>query len=301
MAAPRPAAALAPTVTDDRLAFKRALITPEGVDLRLTLASAGERATAFLLDMLIQLGVLLALTIAAGLLFAGLRQDGREVIAVIWLVGAFLIRNGYFVLFELSSRAATPGKRVLGLRVVARDGGRLTAETIFARNALREIEVFLPLTLLAAQAVAGDPVDGVVALLGVIWSGIFMLFPLFNRDRMRVGDMVAGTWVVRSPKAPLLADLSQGAAETLPRFAFSVQQTDAYGVKELEILEDVLRRRDGPTMRIVADRIRNKISFPQPAGETDAAFLAAYYAALRGRLEHRLLFGRRRRDKFDTA
>jgi uncharacterized RDD family membrane protein YckC len=281
--------------------FLRRLVTPEGLDLRLTLASAGERASAFLLDLLIMLAALVALTVVAGLAFLGLREDGREAIAMIWLLGAFLLRNGYFVLFEMSGRAATPGKRALGLRVVSRDGGRLTAEAIFTRNALREIEVFLPLTLLGASAAAGDPVDGWVALLGLTWSGVFLFFPLFNRDRLRVGDLVAGTWVVRAPRAALLADLAEGAARTLPRFAFTPEQTAAYGVKELVILEDVLRRRQASVMAVVAARIRAKIGFTQVSGETDEAFLAAYYAALRGRLEHRLLFGHRRRDKFDTA
>jgi len=40
--------------------------------------------------------------------------------------------------------AATPGKRILGIRVAARNGKALTAEAVFARNAMRELEVFLP-------------------------------------------------------------------------------------------------------------------------------------------------------------
>ena len=45
---------------------------------------------------------------------------------VIGTVGFFVVRNGYFAAFELTPRGATPGKRLLGLRVAARDGGRLT-------------------------------------------------------------------------------------------------------------------------------------------------------------------------------
>jgi len=276
-------------------------VTPEGLDLRLTLGSAGERASAFLLDILVIVIALIVLSVAAALLFFYAKEDGREVLGIIWLLGFFLLRNGYFVLFELGERAATPGKRALGLRVVARDGGRLTTEAIFVRNALREIEFFLPLLLLAASALAGQSVAGVAVILGLLWSGTFLLFPLFNRDRLRVGDFMAGTWVVRAPRAPLLADLSGDGAQTLPRFAFTPDQTGAYGVKELEILEEVLRRRDKGAMKAVAERIRIKIDFPKIPGETDEAFLAAYYAALRGRLEHRLLFGHRRKDKFDAA
>jgi uncharacterized RDD family membrane protein YckC len=281
--------------------FLRRLITPEGLDLRLTLASAGERASAYLLDLGIMAAALVALTVLAFALGLAVGEEGREVVAMIWLLGAFLLRNGYFILFELGGRAATPGKRALGLRVVARDGGRLTAEAIFTRNALREIEVFLPLMFLAASSVAGDPIDGAVASLALIWSGVFLLFPLFNRDRLRLGDLVAGTWVVRVARARLLADLAVDAADAAPRFAFTADQAGVYGVKELELLEGVLRRRDPQAVAAVAQRIRTKIAFVQPPGETDAAFLTAYYAALRARLERRLLFGHRRRDKFDKA
>jgi uncharacterized RDD family membrane protein YckC len=279
--------------------FQRTLITPEGIDLRLTLASAGERASAFLLDLTIMATALLALTVLAFTFGLAAGEAGGELVAMIWLLGAFLLRNGYFILFELSGRAATPGKRGLGLRVVARDGGRLTAEAIFTRNAMREIEVFLPLTFLAASAFAGDPVDALIVLLALVWSGIFLLFPLFNRDRLRLGDLVAGTWVVRVARARLLADLT---AEAAPVFVFTADQAGAYGVKELELLEEVLRRRDAAAMAAVAARIRDKIAFAQPSGETtDASFLTAYYAALRAHLEQRLLFGHRRKDKFDRA
>ena len=69
----------------------------------------------------------------------------------------------------------------------------------------------------------------------------------------------------------------------------------------LLVLEDVLRARDRRTVTAVAERIRVKIGWYAGPDETDAAFLEDYYAALRGRLENRLLFGHRRRDKFGKA
>jgi uncharacterized RDD family membrane protein YckC len=279
----------------------RSLITPEGVDLRLTLAGAGDRAGAFLLDAVIILAVLVGLTLFIAWGFSATGRDGGEVLAMLWLVGAFVLRNGYFLLFELTPRAATPGKRALGLRVVARDGGRLTSEAVFTRNAMREIEIFLPLVFLAMSVAAGEQVDAVMGLLALTWSGIFLLFPLFNRDRLRVGDFVAGTWVVRAPRRRLAADLASGAAARYHSFDFTPDQVGAYGVKELQVLEDVLRRRDARTLKDVAQRIRRKIGWIPAPYENDADFLAAYYAALRARLEHRLLFGHRRKDKYDAA
>jgi uncharacterized RDD family membrane protein YckC len=214
---------------------------------------------------------------------------------VVWILGAFLLRNFYFIGFELRPGAATPGKRAMGLRVIARDGGRLTADAVFARNAMRELEVFLPATFLFAR---GAGVDGWLILLGVVWSGVFLVFPLFNHDRLRLGDLAAGTLVIQAPKKKLLPDLSAAPTGDL---VFSRAQLDAYGIKELYVLEDVLRLADRRTMAAVSERIRKKIGWAAPLEVSDQAFLAAYYAGLRGRLESRLLFGHRRKDKFDKA
>jgi uncharacterized RDD family membrane protein YckC len=289
----------APAAPDDKVRFARRFVTPEGADLGLVLGSAGDRAAAFLLDLMLMVIslVLFTFTLFAIGLAAGLKNF--EPWGIVWLLGFFVLRNGWFILFEVGPRAATPGKRAVGLRVAARDGGRLTTEAVLVRNFLREIEVFLPIMLLLAANTAGDPVEGWVVILALVWTGCFLLFPMFNRDRLRLGDVVAGTWVVRAPRVKLLADLSAGQGAN--GFAFSREQLSAYGVKELQVLEAVLRARDKRTMTAVADRIRGKIGWYRAPEETDAAFLSAYYAGLRGRLEHRLLFGHRRKDKFDAA
>lgn len=155
-----------------------------------------------------------------------------------------------------------------------------------------------PFTLLLAAAVARN-VDAILMLLGLVWFGIFVFFPLFNRDRLRVGDLIAGTWVVRAPKRKLDVDLADEGEVRLSDYAFTREQLDAYGVHELHVLEDVLRRRDRRTLAAVAERIRRKIGWTPQGPEHDGDFLSAYYVALRGRLEGRLLMGKRRRDKHD--
>ncbi|AYV48682.1 RDD family protein [Caulobacter flavus] len=288
------------------LKLTRAFVTPEGVDLRLQLADASQRAAAFFVDAAIMLLVLIVASLLIGLIGVGALAaaglKGAEMIAVVWLLGFFLLRNFYFVGFELSAAAATPGKRAMGIRVAARDGGRLRPGAIFARNAMRELEVFIPISMLFAPAgVEGGGVEGWMYLLGITWAGVFVLFPLFNKDRLRAGDLIGGTWVVRAPKRKLMRDMADEGAERLQRYAFTLEQIDAYGAKELHVLEDVLRERDRKTMRAVADRIAGKIGWTRLAQEDDYDFLSAYYAALRKRLEARLLMGVRRRDKHDTA
>ena len=100
-------------------AYRRTLITPEGVDLNLRLADAWQRLGAFLIDLLIMAGMLALLRLLLAIILAIAGQSALEVGVVIWLLGLFILRNFYFILQEVGPRAATIGKRATGLRVVA--------------------------------------------------------------------------------------------------------------------------------------------------------------------------------------
>ncbi|NBB16259.1 RDD family protein [Caulobacter sp. SLTY] len=281
-------------------ALRRSLVTPEGVDLNLRIGDAGQRAGAFIIDWLIQIVTLVLFSWLCLSILGALGMKGLTHVYIVWALGSFFLRNAWFIGFELSPRAATIGKRIMGLRVAARDGGRLTAEAVITRNIMREIEFATPVTLLLIGSFSGGA-EGMTALLIAIWTGIFLFFPLFNKDRLRAGDLVAGTWVVRTPKRSLLPDMAAAGTGANSRFAFTSKQLDAYGVKELHVLEQVLRTRDRKTMAAVAQRIRRKIDWQPYPDESDAEFLDAYYTALRARLEQRMLLGHRRKDKFDKA
>jgi uncharacterized RDD family membrane protein YckC len=274
----------------------RQLITPEGIDLRLRLAEVSERATAFFIDAAIIIGVLVGMTLVSFLTMLAVGMRSVEIIVIIWLLASFFLRNFYFMAFELTPRGATPGKRAMGLRVATRNGEPLGFDAIFARNAMREIELFLPMSFVFAY---GRESGALAALAGMIWCAVFVFFPFFNRDRLRIGDFVAGTWVIHAPRRTLELDLAAG--ERVAGLVITRAEVDVYGVRELSVLEDVLRRKDEPTMQAVAARIRAKIKRARAQDETDQAFLEAYYLALRTRLEGRMLFGHRRRDKHDKA
>ena len=268
----------------------RQFITPEGVDLELKIASAGLRFGALLVDLL--LIVLTLFLFSLFMLWVGLASRS-DVTVVVWMLGAFVLRTFWFIGFELGSRAATPGKRLMGIRVVARDGGRLTADAVVARNLIRELELFLPLMMLGAGA-SEDMVSGWIILAGVLWSLTLSLFLLFNRDRMRMGDLIAGTWVVMAQRVKLDADIASDAAGEA--MTFTDTELAVYGIFELQELERVLRGRDPRAMREVADAIRAKIG--RPIAEEDDVFLLSYYRQLKARLERKLLFGNRREDKY---
>ncbi|WGM39453.1 RDD family protein [Caulobacter sp. NIBR1757] len=280
-------------------ALRRSLVTPEGVDLNLRIGDAGQRIGAFLIDWVLQMICIGLFLWAVGWTLASMGGKDAGHIWIIGFLGFFILSNGWFIGFELSPRAATIGKRIMGLRVAARDGGRLTAEAVVARNIMREIEFAAPVKFMIIGAFSQGSADGLTMLFMAIWTGIFLFFPLFNKDRLRAGDLIAGTWVVRTPKRTLLPDLSDTDASG--HFKFTDAQLSAYGIKELHVLEQVLRNRDRKTMTAVADRIRRKIDWTPGEYESDEQFLQAYYAGLRARLEQRMLFGHRRKDKFDKA
>ena len=271
--------------------LKRTFITPEGVDLRLELGSAGSRAGAFVLDFIAMIVILVVVTVAVS--FTAV-PGTQQFLLMLWLLGFFILRNGWFSLLEMGSRGATPGKRLMGLRVVARDGARLTRAAVIARNAMREIEVFLPLSFLGMQTAQGTA-DTFLVLFALTWSGLFLFFPLFNKDRLRVGDLVAGTWVVQTTKAKLSTDLVGGAQR--PRRTFPEAALKLYGIYELQTLEQVLRNDQAEAIATVARTIRHKADLPDDGD--DWGFLSDYYAALCARLESGLMVGRRRENKFE--
>ncbi len=281
---------------------RRALTTPEGVDLTIEIASFGARIAAFVIDIAILYGSLILLWLALSFMASGkLDEPARQFLNAFWLVLLFVMRNFWFILFEMSARGATLGKRLLGLRVVARDGGRLDASSVVARNLMRDVEVFLPLVFIISMIAASASASWVTttyALLGTGWTLIFMLFPLFNRDRMRAGDLLGGTWVIRAPRTRMAADLNEASRTYRQYFTFSPEQIAVYGAYELQTLESLLRGKDTKSLDIVAATIRHKIGWPD--GDDDRAFLQAYYAAVRGQLEKNMLFGKKRRDKYDT-
>lgn len=271
--------------------LRRTFVTPEGVDLRLELGSAGSRAGAFLIDAIMMILILVCVTLF--LVYIAVPGIG-EFLTILWLIGFFILRNGWFSLFEMGSRGATPGKRLMGLRVVARDGARLTGAAVVARNAMREIEVFLPLSFLAQQTAEGTA-DTFLVIFSLLWSGIFLFFPLFNKDRLRIGDLVAGTWVVSLSRIKLSRDLVTASAA--PTRTFSDAALSLYGIYELQTLEEVLRHEEPKALETVARTIRTKAGITDDGD--DYGFLSDYYAALCQRLEAGLLVGRRRQSKFD--
>lgn len=153
--------------------------TPEQVNVSVTIAGIGSRATAAVIDLSLILIMIMAvglLVITPGFVYLG---EGSWVLAI-GLVVSFAITWGYYVLFEGLRDGQTPGKRMLGLRVV-QDGGYSVS---FAASAVRNLVRLL------------DMQPFPTALIG-------LLFAVMSRSGKRLGDMAAGTIVVREHLRPV--------------------------------------------------------------------------------------------------
>jgi uncharacterized RDD family membrane protein YckC len=143
--------------------------TPEGILLELRPAGVTARCYAFLIDGVIRIAVIYA----AGII--NIVMGGLGV--AFWLILVFALEWFYPVFFELAPLGATPGKRILGLKVVMDNGLPVTPAASVARNLLRVAD-FLPFAYSFA-----------------------IISMLLRRDYKRLGDIAAGTLVVHEPSA----------------------------------------------------------------------------------------------------
>jgi len=196
------------------------LETPERVAITLEPAGLGPRAFAFLVDfLLLFLGWMLALltySISGDLLREWQGLSALAQLAA--LAGALLLGWGWDVSWEALGAGRTPGKRLLGLRVVRADGAPVGLAESLVRNLLRAVEL---------------PLGYAPAVLAVALSA----------RRQRLGDVAAGTLVVRERRF----DLSRYAAAPAPpdpRFAALAGRSGrALGPGDLDRLQDFLARR----------------------------------------------------------
>ena len=177
----------------------------EGVEIRLRIAGPMPRAGAYLVDFLIRVLMLLSgviLCLVTGIAF------GERVANGLMLLAWFLLDWLYPVVFEAGRRGATPGKRIMGLRVVQASGSPVTFGQAVVRNFLRFIDS-MPLYTYAF---------GMVSCLA---SARFQ----------RLGDLAAGTVVVydRMPPQPFIADTELVPPLPLP-VALTADETRALGL-----------------------------------------------------------------------
>jgi uncharacterized RDD family membrane protein YckC len=213
--------------------------TPEGVELELVLAGVGSRLVGEIVDGLLKGVILFALWIVSG----AVASDGGGFFVALLIIASFLVFWGYDVAFETLASGRTPGKRAAGLRVVRLGGEPVGFLASAVRNLLRVV----------------DMQPGFLYAVGA-------LSILFSQRNQRLGDLAAGTLVVRERRAPLPA----AARPPVPDFATADRYAawDVSGVTAFELVtvRRFLERRwqldPGARNRLgweLAERLRPKV------------------------------------------
>jgi uncharacterized RDD family membrane protein YckC len=279
---------------------ERLLPTPEGVPLRIAVAEPGERILAFIADVFLSVAGALAIVLV-GLIASAVIAPAVKVSFTLPIVLflSFIVQNAYFLIFELRWGGMTPGKRMAGLRVIDRRGGALLPSAVVARNLTRQAEIFPVELLLATHGWLWSLSD---VMPPAIWIAAMLAIFMGTRDRLRLGDLVGGTMVISAPRRVLLEDL----ARENRIFEFSVDQLQAYGIRELQVLEEVLRQppnhENFRLMCDIRDRVARRIGWKSSVADRDVeTFLRDFYTAQRAFLEQRKNFGEERSDKFYQA
>jgi len=208
--------------------------TPENVSITYRVAGAASRFAATLIDLTIQFTLLIFVGGAMNL-FARAGFGLGSITTALGLIAVFLILFVYAIFFEMLWGGRTPGKRLMGLRVI-RDGGYpidLVSSAI--RNVLRFIDFGL------------IPISPPLILCGV--PGLICIF--FSPTYKRIGDYAAGTLVIveagetpfaeRQTAAPASAGTvySEGAVAFLPY----IRNLDRISAQEYSVLRRFMARR----------------------------------------------------------
>ncbi len=247
---------------------KLSIDTPEQIALEFQLATIGSRFLALAVDTLIQLlGALGLVAVAVGvrLVTGPFGADAPTWVFAIVLFGLFTLYYGYFALFESAWNGQTPGKRLLGLRVIHTSGRPVSVYESVLRNIVRIV----------------DQMPGIYA--------VAMISVFVTERSQRLGDLAASTVVVHER-------LSEGESATIEMRAHD-PAAPRYGAarlpeQELLVVETFLRRRhelDGwarvQNAERIARRLREKLGL-QEAGRNEEfleELLAEYRASGRYR------------------
>ncbi|MGW7683536.1 RDD family protein [Kribbella sp. NPDC054772] len=246
------------------------LVTGEAVVLQVRIARMPTRALACAIDIALQGAVLVALiSLLAGFLLGGEASEALGV-ALIFIV-VLLVVVGYRVVMETLTRGRTVGKMVLGLKVVRDDGSSIRFRHALVRTLMWFFVDFAP---------------WFAACPGIVAS-------LMNKQGKRIGDMVAGTVVIRERHQPMAspplfvpAQLVQWA-QSLELSRLSDELANAardYLARYTELLP-------GAQIAIgeaLATRVAAVIAPPPPGPIIAPAFLSAVLAERRRRELHRL-------------
>ena len=242
--------------------------TPEKIIFSYSIAEIGSRIAAYLIDVILQLLILLLLFLVFGLGFLSVDgYDGDQYlyyIAIIYIL-FFLFQWGYFLFFETILNGKTPGKQVCHIRVIRFDGDRLDFQCLVIRNLLR-----------AADSI---PIPFFNILGGLVAN--------INKQNKRIGDMAAGTVVVKDTLYKIAEpDFETNIADKHNRLFASPAAKSRLTEKDLNILRRLINERksmsadaEKKTYRKIVDKLKSKYDLSQIKDKSDFEIIEEIYKA----------------------
>ncbi|MFV2069779.1 MAG: RDD family protein, partial [Pirellulales bacterium] len=247
------------------------IVTPENIAFHYRVAGPFRRLPAYVLDLFLRWAVLFVLAIVCSL--AGIVMGGMA-IAVI-MVAYFLLEWFYGGLFETFMNGQTPGKWVLGVRVLSVDGQPINGVQAVLRNVLRFADM---MPLLSLQVVSDVPMYALPTF------GLALVTMTMSRRFQRLGDLVCGTIVVMEERSWLTGVARLEDRRTAPLAAYipmdfrisrSLAQSLAAYVDRRRFFS-IPRRRE--VARHLAEPLLTRFGFP-PDTSYDLLLCALYCRA----------------------
>jgi uncharacterized RDD family membrane protein YckC len=199
------------------------ILTTEKVPFTYRVAGMGSRFLAWLIDAL-----LMSLLVFGGLLAGSVLDALRPGLGTaVFLVGMFVVTWGYFLFFEWLWHGQTPGKRLLGIRVIQWRGTGIAFYQAAVRNILRVV-------------------DSLPWLLILGFYGLGFLVAACNRRQRRLGDLAAGTLVVHVDRKtrPIQALHDASGLIEFPQEGLVRQRLAQLGRDQKQTLLDLCIRRE---------------------------------------------------------
>ena len=272
---------------DDREGLVHSFLSPEAVRLDLPISGPVPRMLAYGIDLVIMIVVTIFLfvilttstTIGAALLHwvkgwlrDALQQSriavkqhqsenplGGLAVAIV-LVTEFAVSTCYFIFWEMVTGGRSPGKMLVGLRVVQKNGLPIDLRSSVVRNLMRAVDIL--------------PAEYLVGLISVMLSS----------SGERLGDHVAGTVVLRLDRPETAAEIPK--AQTQPKLVLSRAQLGMIGPREIKLIRSVLRRsstvsdsRRDKLIAEAAEALRLRLNLAELSNSDRAAFLKDLLAA----------------------
>jgi len=236
----------------------KVIYTPEGVGLVYSIAGIGNRFVAIMIDTFIQafmiiITFLLLYSFMPNTIIEYFSNLSGAYIAVIIII-AFLIIDGYYIIFEPLMKGRTPGKAAMKLRVVKHNGAPAAFSNLLIRNILRIADI-LPVFYLA---------------------GVVIMF--INDESRRLGDLAAGTIVIRDENTRL-SSLDYIYNENNPdKGMFPLTH------EEFRLIKDFLNRKNSfnknyreKLAKLLADKFWDKLMIPEDQRGLPEDFLERVY------------------------